>query len=115
VARSTRHSALSPSASGTTYLLVIWGGEALAYGVNLRRGSFGTKKDFHPGLKRTMQVRIKCRDYVKKIAVYKDRLAVQVIITWFACTTLLSAVYPPGASTASGDTCEACPWNEPGG
>jgi len=29
-------------------------------------------------LARTMQVRIKCRDYVKKIAVYKDRLAVQV-------------------------------------
>ena len=28
----------------------------------------------HPWLK----VRIKCRDYVKKIAVYKDRLAVQV-------------------------------------
>ena len=24
------------------------------------------------------QVRIKCRDYVKKIAVYKDRLAVQL-------------------------------------
>lgn len=36
------------------------------------------KSGYHPPTRCPRQVRIKCKDYVKKIAVYKDKLAVQL-------------------------------------